>query len=72
MNKQPLSDKPFNYTHMKFVHYLSKIEHIQVYALTAFGIFAAVFLFSLLQTILIKKSTLDYLSQLPLEQENQP
>jgi hypothetical protein len=52
---------------MKFVHYLDKIQGVNVYALTAFGIFALVFIGALVHVFSTDKATLQNISRIPLD-----
>ncbi|MBY0536028.1 MAG: hypothetical protein K2P88_09270 [Chitinophagaceae bacterium] len=52
---------------MKFVHYLEKIRHVDVYALSSFAIFAAIFLAALVYVVKTPKKTFDKLSEIPLD-----
>lgn len=55
---------------MKFVHYLEKINNVNVYALTAFGIFAFVFLYMLVYLLTTDPKTFQELSKMPLDSQN--
>ncbi len=52
---------------MKFVHYLDKINHVDVYALTAFAIFASVFIYAVYYVIKADKKSLQDISRMPLD-----
>lgn len=52
---------------MKFVHYLDKINNVNAYALTAFGIFAFIFLYALIQIIRADGKTIREISEMPLD-----
>lgn len=52
---------------MKFVHYLKNIANVDIYALTAFGIFAAVFVFAVIYVFKADKQSLQEISRMPLD-----
>ncbi len=52
---------------MKFVHYLDKISNVNAYALTAFAIFAFVFVFAVVYVINADKQSLQDISRMPLD-----
>ncbi|MFM2146389.1 MAG: hypothetical protein RL732_1225 [Bacteroidota bacterium] len=52
---------------MKFVHYLSKITNVNAYALTAFGLFAFLFLAAVIQVLTADGKKIKEASRLPLD-----
>ena len=52
---------------MKFVHYLDKINNVNVYALSAMGIFLFVFLYMLWYVTRTDKDTFRKMSRMPLD-----
>lgn len=55
---------------MKFVHYLEKINNVNTYALTAFGIFAFVFVGMLIYVFKTDKKNFQEISRMPLDSQN--
>lgn len=52
---------------MKFVHYLDKIQGVNYYALTAFAIFAFVFIGAVVHVFRSDKKTFQDMSRIPLD-----
>lgn len=52
---------------MKFVHYLSKIDHVTVYAYISLAIFGLFFIGMLIMVFNSDKQKLDAINRLPLD-----